>query len=61
MAKALTNHQYNIHFARISTYGNRAVDVFYVQDILGQKIEGHDKLHALTETLSRLLSPKHNL
>ena len=60
MAHALMNHQCDIHFARISTYGNRAVDVFYVQDILGQKIEETGKLHALTETLSHLLSPRGN-
>ena len=29
-----------IHSAKISTYGERAVDAFYVQNALGDKVEG---------------------
>jgi [protein-PII] uridylyltransferase len=36
MTQALTDHGCNIHFARISTLGNRIVDVFYVQDTWGE-------------------------
>ncbi len=38
MTQALTDHGCNIHFARISTLGNRIVDVFYIQDEWGEKI-----------------------
>jgi len=39
ITQALTDHGCNIHFARISTLGNRIVDVFYVQDEWGEKIK----------------------
>jgi len=42
ITQALTDYGGNIHFARISTLGNRIVDVFYVQDNLGDKLEGKE-------------------
>jgi [protein-PII] uridylyltransferase len=56
IAQALTNHGCDIHFARISTLGNRIVDVFYIQDTLGEKIEEKQKVEHLKETLFRQLS-----
>ena len=56
--EALTDHGCDIHFARISTLGNRIVDVFYVQDTWGEKIEGKNKMDHLKQTLlNRLASP----
>ena len=55
ITQALTDHGCNIHFARISTLGNRIVDVFYVQDSLGEKIEGKNKIDQLERTLLRLM------
>jgi [protein-PII] uridylyltransferase len=57
IAQALTNHGCNIHFARISTLGNRVVDVFYLQDTWGEKIEEKQKVEHLKETLLRQLTP----
>jgi [protein-PII] uridylyltransferase len=55
LTQALTDHGCDIHFARISTLGNRIVDVFYVQDTLGEKIEGKQKTDRLKQLLlSRL-------
>jgi [protein-PII] uridylyltransferase len=55
LTQALTDHGCDIHFARISTLGNRIVDVFYVQDSLGEKIEGKQKTDRLKQVLlSRL-------
>ena len=51
MTQALTDHGCDIHFARISTLGNRIVDVFYVQDTLGEKVEGKQKVDHLKQTL----------
>jgi len=41
---ALTNSGLQIASAHISTYGERAVDVFYVKDIFGLKVEHDGKL-----------------
>src|SRR3546814_15164659 len=40
-----------IKSARIATYGERAVDAFYVQDPLGMKIESKQKLRAIEKKL----------
>lgn len=55
MTQALTDHGCNIHFARISTLGNRIVDVFYIQDEWGEKIEEKQKMETLKQTLLRRL------
>jgi [protein-PII] uridylyltransferase len=57
IAQALTDHGCDIHFARISTLGNRVVDVFYLQDTWGEKIEETQKVEHLKETLLRQLTP----
>jgi [protein-PII] uridylyltransferase len=57
ITKALTDHGCDIHFARISTLGNRIVDVFYAQDTLGEKIEGKEKEDHLRRTLLKQIIP----
>lgn len=57
MTQALTDHGCDIHFARISTLGNRFVDVFYVQDELGEKIEEKNKTDLLRKTALNPLTP----
>jgi [protein-PII] uridylyltransferase len=51
LAYALFQAKVTIHSAHIATYGERAVDVFYVTDLLGDKIEAFPRLR----TLERLL------
>ncbi|UAK26464.1 [protein-PII] uridylyltransferase [Sphingomonas nostoxanthinifaciens] len=51
LAYALFQAKVTIHSAHIATYGERAVDVFYVTDLLGDKIESAARLR----TLERLL------
>ncbi len=58
LTQALTDHGCDIHFSRISTLGNRIIDVFYVQDNLGEKIEGKDEMASLRQTLLNCLSSK---
>jgi [protein-PII] uridylyltransferase len=53
LTQALTNHGCDIHFARVSTLGNRIVDVFYVQDEWGEKIVERQKIEHLKQTLLR--------
>jgi [protein-PII] uridylyltransferase len=56
ITQALTDHGCNIHFARISTLGNRIVDVFYVQDEWGEKIEEKPKVDHLRQILFNRLN-----
>ena len=56
VTQTLTKLSLMIHGARISTYGETAVDVFYVQDALGQKIEGTAKLNRIRKRLTEALS-----
>jgi [protein-PII] uridylyltransferase len=57
ITQALTDHGCDIHFARISTLGNRIVDVFYVQDEWGEKIEEKQKTDRLKQILLNRLTP----
>ena len=45
----------NIASAQITTFGERAVDVFYVTDLLGQKITSKARLQAIQESLLSVL------
>ncbi|WP_420141335.1 [protein-PII] uridylyltransferase [Sphingomonas sp.] len=51
LAYALFEAKVTIHSAHIATYGERAIDVFYVTDLIGDKIESSARLR----TLERLL------
>jgi [protein-PII] uridylyltransferase len=54
---ALTDLGLQIGTAQISTYGERAVDVFYVKDIFGLKIENEDRLARIRKTILEAISP----
>jgi [protein-PII] uridylyltransferase len=56
ITQALTDHGCDIHFARISTLGNRIVDIFYVQDTWGEKIEEKQEAGHLKQTLLHQLT-----
>ncbi len=43
--------------AHISTYGERVVDVFYVKDVFGLKVEHEDKLKEINQRLSAAIAP----
>ena len=58
ITQALTDHGCDIHFARISTLGNRIVDVFYVQDEWGEKIKEKNRTEQLKRTLLSHLTPR---
>ncbi len=55
VTRALSKLQLMIHGARIATYGARAVDVFYVQDALGDKIESPARLARIRARLLEAL------
>ena len=43
---AISEQGLQIASAHVTTYGVRAVDVFYVKDVFGLKVENERKLHA---------------
>ena len=51
LAYALFQSKATIHSAHIATYGERAVDVFYVTDLIGGKVEGTTRLRTLEKRL----------
>jgi [protein-PII] uridylyltransferase len=53
---AISDEGIQIASAHVTTYGVRAVDVFYVKDIFGLKIENDRKLAALRESLLKALA-----
>ena len=56
LTKALTELNLQISSAKISTYGKRVVDVFYVKDVFGLKIEHEQKLKRIHEHLTSVLT-----
>ena len=52
---AISNSGLQIASAHVTTYGVRAVDVFYVKDVFGLKVENDRKLAALRESLLKAL------
>jgi [protein-PII] uridylyltransferase len=48
---AISEQGLQIGSAHITTYGVRAVDVFYVKDVFGLKVENERKLKALRDAL----------
>jgi [protein-PII] uridylyltransferase len=48
---ALFQARVTIHSAHIATYGERAIDVFYLTDLTGEKIDNGPRLKALEKKL----------
>jgi [protein-PII] uridylyltransferase len=57
LARAIYVSRALIHSAHIATYGERAVDVFYLTDLAGAKIESPARLRALQARLVKAASP----
>jgi [protein-PII] uridylyltransferase len=56
LTRALTQLNLQIFSAKISTYGEKVVDVFYVKDLFGHKVEREDRIKAIREGLTAALS-----
>jgi [protein-PII] uridylyltransferase len=54
---AISDAGLQIASAHVTTYGVRAVDVFYVKDVFGLKVENERKLHQLRDALLAALEP----
>ena len=53
MTRALTPLNLQIASAHVTTYGERAVDVFYVKDLFGLKVVNQDKLKQIADTVEK--------
>ena len=51
LARALFEAKLIVHSAHIATYGERAVDTFYVTDLLGEKVDSGARLKAVEKKL----------
>ncbi len=56
LTRAFFDLSLTIAHARIATYGERAVDVFYVKDLFGLKIDGEQRLNRMRVALLSVLS-----
>ena len=58
---AISEQGLQIASAHVTTYGVRAVDVFYVKDVFGLKVENERKLAGLRHALLAALAPPEEL
>jgi [protein-PII] uridylyltransferase len=56
LTRALTNLNLQVSSAKISTYGEKVVDVFYVKNLFGHKVEHPTKLTEIRKTLEVVLA-----
>ncbi len=58
LAYALFQSKLTLHSAHITTYGERAVDTFYVTDLIGSKVESKTRIRQIEK---RLLDAAHGI
>jgi [protein-PII] uridylyltransferase len=56
LTRALTQLNLQISSAKISTFGEKVVDVFYVKDLFGHKVEQENRLKAIRERLAAIFA-----
>jgi [protein-PII] uridylyltransferase len=56
LTRELTRLNLQVSSAKISTYGEKVVDVFYVQNLFGQKVEHPRKLSEIRTTLAAVMA-----
>ena len=56
VTRELTRLNLQVSSAKISTYGEKVVDVFYVKNLFGHKIEHQSKLDEIRATLEKVLA-----
>ena len=60
LTRELTRLNVQVSSAKISTYGEKVVDVFYVKNLFGHKIEHPTKLAEIRSTLEAVLARAHS-
>ncbi|HUZ73107.1 MAG TPA: [protein-PII] uridylyltransferase [Stellaceae bacterium] len=56
LTRAITQLNLQIASAKISTYGEKVVDVFYVKDLFGHKVEHEERIKSIREKLTAVLA-----
>ena len=57
ITRTLRTLRLSIGSARITTYGVRAVDIFYVKDMFGMKVVGDKHIEGIKSALLEVLLP----
>jgi [protein-PII] uridylyltransferase len=57
LAKTISDHGYDITFARIGTERGIAIDTFYIEDDRAETTTDNARLHALRDALSAIIAP----
>lgn len=58
LTSTISDLSLDITSAHVATYGEKAVDVFYVTDLTGKKVESGDRAKAIKARLEAVLAPK---
>ncbi|HWE77572.1 MAG TPA: [protein-PII] uridylyltransferase [Pseudolabrys sp.] len=56
LTRELTGLKLQVSSAKISTYGEKVVDVFYVKNLFGHKVEQEDRLNDIRTVLTEVLA-----
>jgi [protein-PII] uridylyltransferase len=56
LAQAFADQRVDVHVAKVATYGQRVVDVFYVRDEAGEKLSDPERISALERALRDAIS-----
>ncbi len=52
ITRTLSELHLDVHLAKVATYGDRVVDVFYVRDVLGRKVEDPERILEVERVLA---------
>jgi len=57
LAKTISDHSFDITFARIGTERGVAIDTFYIEGANHEPVESPERLHALRDALTEVITP----
>ena len=57
LAKTMSDHSYDITFARIGTERGVAIDTFHIEGANQEQVETTERLHALRDALTEVIAP----
>ncbi|MCR9117384.1 MAG: [protein-PII] uridylyltransferase [bacterium] len=57
ITRAIFDCNLRVHVAKIGTYLDQVVDVFYVTDVSGEKVTDEDRIHTIRESLIAAIEP----
>jgi [protein-PII] uridylyltransferase len=52
ITRTLAELELDVHLAKVATYGERVIDVFYVRDALGRKVDDRERVGAIERALA---------